>query len=651
MNRVVKILFKEKKVTLTNEPDVVVGGQECPIVAVCTKKFVATDGCGNSIERVFTVTIQDTEGPSFNEPLPQDMTIECGNEIPAPAKLTATDACSDASVEYIPGDDLSRRECKVDDAGNHTLWISNKNGLGATNKNWTAIGPSSFEQFSNGTARLTGIAGNVNNLDQIFEFEVWFKDASTYDEWISTPNPASDTGFRKPKLNAGTTNNASLADAQTWMYYIMDESKDNKLVGQGDYAGVELSLSHRPSNLVYGLQYGHKASLQSDGLGVSVWMDIQGDFMGSNYSSHGDFNIALTDCVEDPNFEFNGDSNCNRTIVRTWIATDDCGNTTTHTQTIVINDTTAPEIDCPEDVDFGLVDQAPTEFEDKVTYLDNCDGPGESTDFTDSDLIINQGGQYQVGSEIRFIFDEGYILNFGDTPAGSQNGAPYYQGIVTDYQGNVLPNYGNIELIYYFENLFADYSVVQDGVEVGYGPIVNGYPSCESSDWYFEADGHNKAFTLECAQYEYGTEYSFTRTFTAQDNCGNASDCAITYTWYEAAVLYRENSTLVEGFEFNPTGRGVADNMEDTIVDFRAYPVPFDKEVTISYTFDYRTSVTVELFDTKGLLIRSITDDRYVAGSTGKTKLDLTNTPSQVLYVKLTTSKGSLTKKIVSSGR
>ena len=90
---------------------------------------------------------------------------------------------------------------------------------------------------------------------------------------------------------------------------------------------------------------------------------------------------------------------------------------------------------------------------------------------------------------------------------------------------------------------------------------------------------------------------------------------------------------------------------EEDKIDFKAYPVPFDNEVTISYVFDYRTDVTVEFFDTKGLLVNSITESRYVAGSTGRTKVDLSNTPSQVLYVKLTTNKGTVTKKIVSSGR
>uniref|UniRef100_UPI002B26E158 hypothetical protein n=1 Tax=Psychroserpens sp. TaxID=2020870 RepID=UPI002B26E158 len=59
----------------------------------------------------------------------------------------------------------------------------------------------------------------------------------------------------------------------------------------------------------------------------------------------------------------------------------------------------------------------------------------------------------------------------------------------------------------------------------------------------------------------------------------------------------------------------------------------------------------IEFFDTKGLLILSETNSKYVAGSKGRTTLDLSRTSNQVFYVKLTTNQGTVTKKIVSSGK
>jgi hypothetical protein len=84
--------------------------------------------------------------------------------------------------------------------------------------------------------------------------------------------------------------------------------------------------------------------------------------------------------------------------------------------------------------------------------------------------------------------------------------------------------------------------------------------------------------------------------------------------------------------------------------DFAAYPVPFDNEVNVSYSFDYDTKVKIDVYDIKGTLVRSSVDNNYVKGSVGRTTIDLSKADNQMYFVRLTTDQGTAVKKIVSSG-
>ena len=105
----------------------------------------------------------------------------------------------------------------------------------------------------------------------------------------------------------------------------------------------------------------------------------------------------------------------NYTITRTWTATDECGNTTVHTQTITVEDTTAPTYTAPANVnaDVGLQcgdenDVNNSGFPTGIT--DNCANPTDATD------------GYTVGAT-SWMTTEGYTISFTDNvvdphPAG-----------------------------------------------------------------------------------------------------------------------------------------------------------------------------------------------------------------------------------------
>ncbi|GAA3583320.1 hypothetical protein GCM10022395_34400 [Snuella lapsa] len=81
----------------------------------------------------------------------------------------------------------------------------------------------------------------------------------------------------------------------------------------------------------------------------------------------------------------------------------------------------------------------------------------------------------------------------------------------------------------------------------------------------------------------------------------------------------------------------------------KAYPVPFENEVNISYKFDYDTDVKIKVYDIKGALLRQAENRSYIKSSVGNTRFDLSRTDDQMFFVRVTTARGSVVKKIVSS--
>ena len=134
-----------------------------------------------------------------------------------------------------------------------------------------------------------------------------------------------------------------------------------------------------------------------------------------------------------------------------------------------------------------------------------------------------------------------------------------------------------------------------------------------------------------------------TFTFITDHTPTLSPDVACTYT------VYPDGSTDTQACD-DPQLENDQAGKSSIELDFKAYPVPFDREVTISFDFDFDTDVTINVHDTRGLLVKSEIMNNVRANARKSTKLDLSRGGDQIFYVTVTTNRGSVTKKIVSSG-
>jgi hypothetical protein len=86
-----------------------------------------------------------------------------------------------------------------------------------------------------------------------------------------------------------------------------------------------------------------------------------------------------------------------------------------------------------------------------------------------------------------------------------------------------------------------------------------------------------------------------------------------------------------------------------TQADFTAYPVPFKDILTIKCNFDYETDVKIEVFNSEGILVLSKAESNVHLNQEIALHLHSYKGQEQVYIVKLTTNRGSSTKKVVSS--
>ncbi|WP_191859700.1 T9SS type A sorting domain-containing protein, partial [Hanstruepera ponticola] len=383
--------------------------------------------------------------------------------------------------------------------------------------------------------------------------------------------------------------------------------------------------------------------------------------------------------------ETSGPTNDGCAYSQTWVATytDPCGNkaapvTVTYTWTV---DTENPDIEIPEmePICNGVFPENVT-----VNWTDNCSDGGELSAgptniivsecqetadyvFTVTDECGNTAtetltlirefdviGECETAfgrsenNSICFIPDfsrwgwTNYFEGEGEYTLQMYAGAAHCDISRGSYAGDVIVTYENGQVTLMF-NIDSGYTMREAHVYVGcdmYPTGNNGAPTVAPGQYNFNPSGLSDGvsnYTVGPIDAS-GPIYVIAHAVVCEVTC----KCSVS-----------EN----EGGQFIPSNYDAincgADLTNDEVpsdeITFTAYPVPFEREVFINYEYDFETDVTVEVFDVRGVVVRKVSNTNYVKGTEGTTRIDLSDANNQFYFVRLTTSKGTVTKKIVSS--
>ncbi|MCA0335153.1 MAG: T9SS type A sorting domain-containing protein, partial [Bacteroidetes bacterium] len=453
---------------------------DCTNNYTLTRTWTATDECGNSTSHVQTITVQDTTAPVFDgEVLPQDMTVDC-DAVPEAYNLSASDNCSSSSEGITI--DFTEVRTDGDCPNNYTL-----------TRTWTAT-----DECGNSTSHAQTITVQ-DTTAPVFDGEVLPQDIMVDCEAIpeayilsasdncSSSSEGITIDFTEERINGECEQYFTLI--RTWT--ATDEC------GNSTSHVQNITVQDTTAPVFDGEVLPQDITVDCDAVPEAYNLSASDNCSSSSEGITIDFNEVRTD----------GDCTNNYTLTRTWTATDECGNSTSHVQTVTVQDTTKPVLTITDpffaNVENGqtLVIQCramdkdwelPTLLDSEITISDNCGTP-----------------TYTMTQDVL----EGTC---------SENG--YFKKIVVKIKVT--------DLCYNEVNLNFDILVVDT-----IAPVFTRIPedvtvSCEEIDKIFEISATDEC---ECAYISskdttiagglYGN-YTILRTYTAKDCCGNFS----TYT-------------------------------------------------------------------------------------------------------------------------
>ena len=311
-----------------------------------TRVFTATDACGNTATASQIVTFTDAIPPVFNT-IPADLTLNCGSTIPN-TNVTATDNCDNA-VAVTMSEDYFFGDCET-----------------IITRTWIA----------------TDNCGNMQMADQIITL------IDNTPPVFAMPAVISATCTSVNNLTPNVSDNCS-AD-------IIITHQD---VTNGQGCSYQIVRTYTATDLCGNSAQFVQTINVADTQGPVFTMVPASFTTACTSPAPPTAPIATDNCT--PNVpvtmtEVWSGSGCSQQVVRTWTATDACGNSTSVSQTVVISDNQPPVIlGVPQSYTASCQNFQYPAVPTTITVSDNCSSQ-TTLQFQESTVPGNCDGSYTI---------------------------------------------------------------------------------------------------------------------------------------------------------------------------------------------------------------------------------------------------------------
>ena len=376
----------------------------CPAISSTTRTFTITDACGGSTMVEQTISEIDTQIPVAPD-APADITVSCVANIPAPVSLTATDNCV-GPITVSPTPNITSGACDEQFMMVRTWTFNDGCNTSTVSQTitinddvapvFTFVPPSMSEQCMgtimefedaeasdncNGVVTITFVdETNSSGVCGVTLTRIWTAtdacgNASTASATMSTGDTEAPVASNVPMdmaIDCGATPEFGMPTftdncASDVTVVVFNVTVDGDCEGETIFIRTWTATDECDNSTVV------TQSISTQDNEGPVFVSVPGGTFECNSGNFGDpeiidncssFTVTFVD-------EETG-TGCAGTIIRTYTATDDCGNVNTASATFIFNDNEAPIFtEVPDNIDVNC--SMIPEFIPPVAE-DNCGG-------------------------------------------------------------------------------------------------------------------------------------------------------------------------------------------------------------------------------------------------------------------------------------